>query len=118
MQRMVKIVKNKNCKIELPRDIGFRYNEKKEGTNMKTFEYVITDEVGLHARPAGLFVKEASKYTAAVTVSCHGKEADAKRILAVMGLGVKKGDTITLHIEGVDEAKAAEVLERFCKENL
>lgn len=54
MLRMVKIVKNKNCKRELPRDIGFRYNEKKEGSNMKTFEYVITDEVGLHARPAGL----------------------------------------------------------------
>lgn len=85
---------------------------------MKTFQYVITDEVGLHARPAGLFVKEASKFTAAITVSCHGKEADAKRILAVMGLGVKMGDSITLQIDGADEAQAAEALEQFCKGTL
>lgn len=85
---------------------------------MKTFQYVITDEVGLHARPAGLFVKEAAKYTAAITVSCHGKEADAKRILAVTGLGVKKGDSIVLKADGVDEVQAAEALEAFCKNNL
>lgn len=85
---------------------------------MKTFNYVITDEVGLHARPAGLLVKEAGKYTSDITIECKGKSADSKRIIAIMGLGVKKGDEVTVKIEGGDEEKAFTALESFFKENL
>ena len=55
---------------------------------MKEFAYTITDPEGIHARPAGIFVKEAAKYACAVTISKDGKEVDAKRIFGVMGLGV------------------------------
>ena len=58
---------------------------------MKTFEYVIKDEVGIHARPAGLLVKEAKKYESRVTVSKDGKSAEATKLMAIMGLGVKCG---------------------------
>ena len=65
-----------------------------------TFEYVIKDSLGIHARPAGLLVAEAKKYQSAVTLEAKGKKADAKRIFAVMSLGVKCGDTVVVSCEG------------------
>ncbi len=87
---------------------------------MKTVEYVITDPVGLHARPAGLFVKKASAYQSNITVKNteNDKTADAKRIMAVMSLGVKQGNKIILSIEGEDENTAQAELEAFLKESL
>ena len=54
---------------------------------MKTFLYEITDEIGIHARPAGLLVKLAGGFQSTITVDKDGKTADAKRIMALMGLG-------------------------------
>lgn len=85
---------------------------------MKEFSYVITDEQGIHARPAGMFVKEAAAFECNVTISKDGKEVDAKRILGVMGLGVKKGQEIVLKTNGADEDAAMEKLSTFLKENL
>ncbi len=85
---------------------------------MKEFSYVITDEQGIHARPAGMFVKEAAACECSVTISKDGKEVDAKRLLAVMGLGVKKGQEIILKADGADEEAAIEKLSTFLKENL
>lgn len=85
---------------------------------MTTFQYTITDEVGIHARPAGLLVKEVKKYGANVTIESNGKSADAKKLMALMALGVKKGDTVTVNVEGDGEAEAATALETFFKENL
>ena len=85
---------------------------------MKEFRYVITDEQGIHARPAGLFVKEAAACECNVTISKEGKEVDAKRILGVMGLGVKKGQEIVLKTDGADDDAAMEKLSAFLKENL
>ena len=61
---------------------------------MKTFAYTITDEFGIHARPAAQF------------------------IMGVMSLGVKKGDTVKLTIEGEDEDAAASALKAFLSANL
>lgn len=85
---------------------------------MKEFTYVITDEQGIHARPAGLFVKEAAVCECSVKISKGGKEVDAKRILGVMSLGVKKGEEITLRTDGADEEAAMEKLSAFLKDNL
>ncbi len=85
---------------------------------MKEFTYTITDPEGIHARPAGLFVKAAAAYPCAVKIIKDGKEADAKRILGVMGLGVKQGQAITIRTDGDQEAEACEALEKFFKENL
>ena len=85
---------------------------------MREFRYVIKDEQGIHARPAGLFVKEAASCESKITIWRDGKEVDAKRILGVMGLGVKKDQEIVLKAEGSDEDQAIEKLSKFLQENL
>lgn len=85
---------------------------------MKSFNYVITDEVGIHARPAGILVKEAKKYASKVTVHMGEKSADAKKLMALMGMGVKQGDEVTVSVEGDDEESAAAEMEKFFRENL
>lgn len=85
---------------------------------MKKFEYVVTDLLGIHARPAGLLVKEVKNYKSTVMLEKDGKKVDATRLMAVMSLGVKKDQTVAVTIEGEDEEAACEGLERFFKENL
>lgn len=85
---------------------------------MREFRYIIKDEQGIHARPAGLFVKEAASCESKITISKDGKEVDAKRILGVMGLGVKKDQEIVLKAEGSDEDQAIVKLSKFLQENL
>lgn len=85
---------------------------------MKTFNYVITDEVGIHARPAGMLVREAKKYASSITVKKGARKADAKKLMVLMGLGVKCGEEVTVEIEGADEENACEAMELFFKENL
>ena len=93
------------------------YYLKKEIT-MKEFNYVIQDELGIHARPAGLFVKEAGKFQSEIKIKKGEKAVDAKRIFSVMGLGVKKDEELTVTADGEDEAEAIEALETFLKHNL
>ncbi len=85
---------------------------------MKEFSYTITDEQGIHARPAGLFVKEAASCECDVKIAKGDKEADAKRILGVMGLGAKCGEEIVIKCDGVDEDASIEKLSKFLQENL
>ncbi len=85
---------------------------------MKTVQYTIKDELGIHARPAGMLVKEAAKFKSNIKIAGPKKEVDAKRIMGVMSMGVKKGETVKLTIEGEDEAAAASALEAFLRQNL
>ena len=85
---------------------------------MKSFKYVITDPVGIHARPAGELVAAAKKYAANITIKANGKSAGAKKLIMLMGLGVKQGDEIEVDVKGADEDAAAAGLEAFLKENL
>lgn len=84
---------------------------------MRKFEYVITDEAGIHARPAGQLVKEAKSYASKITLSCKGKSAEATKLLAVMSMGVKKNDTVVVEVDGEDEAQAAQQMEEFFAAN-
>ena len=85
---------------------------------MKTFEYTITDPVGIHASPAGNLSKEAKKYDSVITITKDGKSAEAKKLMALMGLGVKQGETVTVSVEGGDEEHVAAEMEEFFKNNL
>lgn len=85
---------------------------------MKQFSYTITDPEGIHARPAGEFVKAAKAFESKVTISKDGKTVDAKKIFGVMGLGAKQGHVIEVAAEGADEDAAAAALEDFLKNNL
>ncbi len=85
---------------------------------MNKFTYTIKDKDGIHARPAGMLVKEASKFNSEITIESKGNKANAKKIFSVMSLGAKYDDEITLTAEGSDEAEAMTALENFIKENL
>ena len=73
---------------------------------MKTFEYTIKDELGIHARPAGLLVKEAKKYESECTITKDGKTKKLTQLMMLMSLGVKQGETVTVTAEGADEDTA------------
>lgn len=86
---------------------------------MKQFSYTITDPVGIHARPAGLLAKAAKALDSTITIAkADGKSAAATKLMAVMGLGVKTGETIIFTIEGGDEEASAAAMEQFCKDNM
>lgn len=85
---------------------------------MKEFNYIITDAIGIHARPAGLLVKAAKAFNSRITPEANGKSADATRLMAVMGLGVKCGTEVVVKAEGEDEDAAIAKMEEFVKTNL
>ncbi len=85
---------------------------------MKTFEYTIGDANGLHARPAGILVNCAKKFTSGVRVRKDDREVDGKRLLAVMSLGARHGEKLIFTVNGSDEETAAEQLESCCRENI
>lgn len=84
---------------------------------MKEFEFVVTDPQGIHARPAGLLVKEVKKFESNISVFKGARKGDLKKIFTVMALGVKQGETIKVQVEGADEEQAASTVEAFLKEN-
>ena len=85
---------------------------------MKEIKYVITDPLGMHARPAGMLVKAVAGYASTVTVTAPTGTADAKRLMALMRLAAKQGMELTITIEGADEEKAATELQAFLAANL
>ena len=84
---------------------------------MISFEYVIKEPVGIHARPAGMLNKEAKKYQSAIMIHRGEKSANVLRLMAVMQLGVKCGETVKVTIEGADEDVVAPIIEEFFKAN-
>jgi len=84
---------------------------------MKEIKYVLTDPMGIHARPAGQMVKMAGKYKCDIQIGSPAKMANAKRIIAVMALALKQNDEVTMIFSGEDEEAAADVIGKFLKEN-
>lgn len=85
---------------------------------MKEINYVITDAMGLHARPAGMLVKVAMGFKSDIQLGTPAKMANAKRIMGVMGLAIKQGETLTITVNGDDEEAAYSALDDFLKANL
>lgn len=86
---------------------------------MKEFTYVITDPVGIHARPAGNLVKEVKGLDSEVVIekAATGKSAPATKLMALMGLGIKQGDEVKVTVTGGDEDANCVKLEEFFKKN-
>ena len=80
---------------------------------MKSIEYTITAADGIHARPAGFLVKKTAAYSSDVQIVFGEKRANARKLFAVMKLGVKHGDTITVTAEGSDEDEAIRAVSDF-----
>jgi phosphocarrier protein HPr len=85
---------------------------------MKEIKYIVTDEIGFHARPAGMLVKTVTGFDSNITIKKGTMEGNAKSIIGIMALGVKNGEEVTFIIDGPDEAEASETLENFLKEKL
>ena len=85
---------------------------------MKTFTYTIQDAVGIHARPAGLLAKLAKEFSSTVLLEKGEKSVNVTKLMMLMGLGVKCGDTVNFTVEGPDEDAAADAVAKFMEENL
>lgn len=79
---------------------------------MISFICTVRDEHGIHARPAGVLVNCAKKFSSQITIKKGDREANAKRLLSVMGLGAKFGDELEFFVDGSDEQSAADELSR------
>lgn len=85
---------------------------------MRTFEYTIKDELGIHARPAGMLAKTAKALDSEITITKGEKTVGAAKLMALMGLGVKCGDTITVGITGGNEEASEKAMKEFLEGNL
>jgi len=85
---------------------------------MKTIKYVITDELGIHARPAGIIVKLVKAYKSKILIGRPEKMVEATKIIGIMSLCMKQGDEIHITVEGEDESEAATAIETLLEENL
>ncbi|QEH61342.1 phosphocarrier protein Hpr [Spiroplasma chinense] len=84
---------------------------------MTSFTAKVTDPVGLHARPASVLTKEASKFTSEIKIICGEKEGNLKSIMNVMALAVKSGAEVTIEANGDDEKEAVAAIEQAMKDN-
>jgi phosphocarrier protein HPr len=74
----------------------------------KTF--IVLNEEGFHARPAGIFVKVANEFKSSVEVRYNGKSKNGKSIMGLMTLGLSKGSEFSVVTSGEDEAEALKKL--------
>ena len=85
---------------------------------METFQYTITDEIGIHARPAGELAKLSKEFRSKITLKTETKQADAEKLMAVMALGIHHGQTVTVEIDGADEKEAVRAVRDFFQAKL
>ena len=85
---------------------------------MTQFTHIIKDEIGMHARPAGMLAKTAKSFASKITVTAHEKTVDATKIMALMTLGAKCNDEIVIAADGTDEADAIASLKDFVEKYL
>ena len=85
---------------------------------MKEFSYTINDPVGIHARPAGLLTKKLQEFSSSVTIIRGNDKCEGTKMLALMKMRVKAGESITLQFEGADEEAAAAETQSYLAELL
>lgn len=85
---------------------------------MKEFKYTINDELGIHARPAGLLAKEAKKFASVCTITKGTQTKKLTQLMGIMSLAVKKGEEVIIRAEGADEDQAIAALTHFFQANL
>ncbi|WP_027175750.1 MAG: HPr family phosphocarrier protein [Desulfovibrio aminophilus] len=78
-----------------------------------TRRVVVTNQLGLHARPAGKLAQTAQNFKASISIVCQDQEVDAKSILEILTLAAAQGSSLDLKAKGEDAAQAVESLERL-----
>lgn len=77
---------------------------------MLSRDITLVNSVGLHARPVTFFIQKANSYRCSIWIESNGRRANAKSLLGVLSLGIRKGDSVTLIADGTDESEAIEGL--------
>lgn len=85
---------------------------------MSEFNYVITDPLGIHVRPAGLLAKEAKKFQSVCTITKGNQTKKLTQLMMLMSMGIKQGDTVTIRTQGMDAEEAIQALRAFFEANL
>lgn len=85
---------------------------------MEQFDFIVQTPVGIHARPAMLLAKEASRFRSSIQIQNGAMKANAKNMASMLTLRAYQGDKVLFLIEGEDEKEAAKALQEFCDNNL
>ena len=73
-------------------------------------QVTLTNEIGLHARPASIFIRAAVKFPCDITVEKNGRSYNAKSIMSVLSMSASNGDELTIKASGDDEEEAVKSL--------
>ena len=84
--------------------------DQQKENNMFSKEVTVSNEVGLHARPATFFIQKANEFKSEITVVRNEKRANAKSLLGVLSLGITCGSTIVIEAIGIDAEDAVNTL--------
>lgn len=77
---------------------------------MITYPYIITEELGIHARPAALIARKANSFSCDILIGKDKQMVNAKDVMAIMGLILRTGDEMVLTFDGIDEEQACLVI--------
>jgi phosphocarrier protein len=92
-------------------------SNKKNSDSVVSKDVVVQNQLGLHARPASMFVKTATKFASEITVEKEGESVNGKSIMGLMMLAAAHGTTLTVTAEGSDAAEALNDLEQLINRN-
>jgi len=84
---------------------------------MYTRETVVTNQVGLHARPATFFIQKANEFKSSIWIEKEERRVNAKSLLGVLSLGIVKGSKINIIADGSDEKEAVDTLVELITSN-
>ena len=84
---------------------------------MSSKEITVTNQIGLHARPATFFIQKANEFSSSIWVEKDDRKVNGKSLLGVLSLGITKGTTITIYADGADQEEALNALETLIKSN-
>ena len=94
-----------------------RMSTRKNNNAIASREMVVQNQLGLHARPASMFVKKATRFKSEILVEKDGEEVNGKSIMGLMMLAAGPGTTLTVTAEGSDAAEALNELEQLVNRN-
>ena|SRR5215472_2179812 len=86
-----------------------------ERPSMMTRDFLVSNKLGIHARPAAMFVKTANRFSCEIFVEKDGEKVNGKSIMGLMMLAAGPGSTLTVHAEGNDASQALAELEILIK---
>src|SRR5437868_6245199 len=86
-----------------------------DGILIITKEFLVSNKLGIHARPAALFVKTANRFSCEIFVEKDGEKVNGKSIMGLMMLAAGPGTKLTIHAQGHDASQALSELETLLK---